>query len=211
MMTMTFLSPSGVAPDVLVDPEHPHPVDAGGVGDQDPTARAQDRVVGGVPRDPEALSDPGDGQVLTDDPFERSPRRVGLARGSAALLMSRAPGVPATRAPAAANRDQQRGGAPAERRSSTGTAPRSTSGITDPEAKRAGDRRLHDRAVTLDPAARGDHTEDTQTTDEHCRRRPELGQPVVTRSVGAARRGHPFRQRAAASAVRWFTGQDPCR
>ena len=142
MMTMTFLSPSGVAPDVLVDPEHPHPVDAGGVGDQDPTARAQDRVVGGVPRDPEALSDPGDGQVLTDDPFQRSPRRVGLARGSAALLMSRAPGVPATRAPVAANRDQQRAGAPAERRCSTGTAPRSTSGITELEAIRAKNRRL---------------------------------------------------------------------
>ena len=45
-----------MSPEVLVDPAFPHPVQAGGVADQDPAALGQDRVVGGIPRDPEALA-----------------------------------------------------------------------------------------------------------------------------------------------------------
>jgi len=51
-----LVAAAGVPPDVLVDADHPHPVEAGGVVDQDPPAFGQDGVVGGVPRDPESLS-----------------------------------------------------------------------------------------------------------------------------------------------------------
>jgi transposase len=46
---------------------------------------------------------------------QRSPRRDSFARGWAALLGVLAPHVPATGAPVAADRDQQRGGSPAQR------------------------------------------------------------------------------------------------
>jgi 3-deoxy-D-manno-octulosonic-acid transferase len=64
--------------------------EAGWVGDQDPPALGQDRVVGGVPRHPERLGDPGDRQVRQTIPAsaQRSPPRDSLARGSAALLVS---------------------------------------------------------------------------------------------------------------------------
>jgi hypothetical protein len=52
----------GVAPHVLIDL------------DENPLAFGQDRVVGGVPRDPEAFGDPGDGEVLDHDPFQCPPQ-----------------------------------------------------------------------------------------------------------------------------------------
>jgi len=107
---------AGVTPDVLIDPEHPDPVEAGGVGDQDPPALGQDGVVGGVPRDPEGFGDTGDREVLADDrlqrPAQRTAGQLGPRLGGPAGVL--APDVPATGAPVPADRDQQRGGAPAE-------------------------------------------------------------------------------------------------
>ena len=66
---------------------------------------------------PEALGDPSDREVLTDDPFQRpapsAAGELGPRLGRFADVL--APDVPATRAPVAAEGDQQRGGAPAER------------------------------------------------------------------------------------------------
>ena len=50
------------------------PSNRAGIVDQDPLALGQDRVVGGVPRDPEALGDPGDGQVLAHERLQRPPQ-----------------------------------------------------------------------------------------------------------------------------------------
>ena len=89
---MTYLSPRRVCRQhVLVDADHLHAVEPVRVVDQDPLALGQDRVVGGVPRDPEPLGDPGDGQVLATtmpSSAHRSPRRDSFARGSAAWLVS---------------------------------------------------------------------------------------------------------------------------
>jgi len=43
---------TGVPPYAAIDTKHPDTVEPGGVGDQDPAALGQDRVVGGIPRDP---------------------------------------------------------------------------------------------------------------------------------------------------------------
>ena len=77
-------------PYAAIDTKHPDTVEPGGVGDQDPPALGQDGVVGGVPGDSESLRDADDREVLADDPAsaQRSPPRVSLARGSAALLVS---------------------------------------------------------------------------------------------------------------------------
>ncbi len=62
-----------MAPHVLVHPEHPDAVEPVRVVDQDALALGQDRVVRGVPRDPEPLSHSGHRQVLTHD--RRSPHQ----------------------------------------------------------------------------------------------------------------------------------------
>ena len=62
-----LVAAAGVSPDVLVDPDHGHAVEPAGVIDQHAFALGKDRVVGGVPRDPETLGDPGNGQVLDHD------------------------------------------------------------------------------------------------------------------------------------------------
>ena len=150
MMTVTYLSPRRVVPpDVLVDADHPHPVEAGGVVDQDPPAFGQDGVVGGVPRDPESLSDPSDREVLADDrrqrPAQGPASELGpRLRGLASVL---APDVSAAGAPVPADRDQQRGGAPPEglmcetagdsvtRRSLTTATPAPPVGLNSPARK----------------------------------------------------------------------------
>ena len=87
------------------------------VGDQDPLALGQDRVVSGVPRDPEALGHARHGQVLTHDRLQRPPQpaegelRPPL-RGPGGVL---APHVPTAGAPVAAHGDLQRRGTPAQR------------------------------------------------------------------------------------------------
>jgi hypothetical protein len=114
---VALVARAGVPPDVLVDADHADAVEPAGVFDQGPTAFGQYGVVGGVPRDPEAFGDAGDGQVLADDPFQRPPQppagqlRACLGRPAGVL----APHVPAPAAPVAADRDQQHGRPPAQR------------------------------------------------------------------------------------------------
>ena len=112
-----FVAAAGVAPDVLVDADHGHPVEPAGVIDEDPLALGQHGVVGGVPRHRETFSDAGHAQVLAHDPFQRPPQsaarelrpRLGRLRGALA------PHVPAPGAPVAADRDQQCRRSPAQR------------------------------------------------------------------------------------------------
>ena len=107
----------GVAPDVLVDPDGSDPVEAVWIVDQDALALSQDRVVRGVPRHGEAFGDPGHGQVLDHDRFQRPPqpppRQLSPRLGRPRRVL--APHVPAVGAPVAPDRDQQNGGSPSER------------------------------------------------------------------------------------------------
>jgi len=52
-----------VLPDVLVNLEDPHPLQAGRVGDEDPASLGEDRVVDGIPRHAQGGGDPGDAEV----------------------------------------------------------------------------------------------------------------------------------------------------
>lgn len=86
----TLVTGPGVPPHVLINPDDRDPVQAGRVGDQDPSALVQDRVVRGVPCHRQPLGDPGHGQVLTHDPTraQARPAREIFARGSAAAVVS---------------------------------------------------------------------------------------------------------------------------
>jgi hypothetical protein len=102
---------------VLIDPDDLHALEPVKVIDEDPLALGEDGVVGGVSDDPEALGDPGHGQVLAHDPFQRPPQTsAGQLRprfgGTAGVL---APHVPTPAAPVAPDRDQQRRRAPTQR------------------------------------------------------------------------------------------------
>ena len=81
---------------MLVDPDHPHAVEPGRVVDQDPAALGEDRVVSGVPGDPEPLGDPGDREVLAHDGLPAPT----AGRGETASPAARRPGwcLGATRA-----------------------------------------------------------------------------------------------------------------
>ena len=85
-----LVTTAGVPPDVLIDAYDLHPVEPGRIVDEYSLSFGQDRCVGGVPRDPEALGDAGNGQVLHHDALQRPPQAPAesFARGSAALLVS---------------------------------------------------------------------------------------------------------------------------
>ena len=108
---------AGVPPDVLIDPEPPHPAEAGRVADQNPAALGEEGVVGGVPGDSESLRGSGDRAVLADGrrqrPAQPAARELGRRLSGPAGVL--APHVPATRAPVAAACDEQRRRAPTER------------------------------------------------------------------------------------------------
>ena len=69
-----LVAAAGVAPHVLTDPEHRDAVEAGRIGDEHASAFGEHRGVRAAPPHSEALGDPGDGEVLPDDPGER-PRK----------------------------------------------------------------------------------------------------------------------------------------
>ena len=75
MITVTYLSPRRVCRHTCSStPMTRDAVEPVRVVDQDALALGQDGVVGGVPRDPEPFGDPGDGQVLDHDAFQRPPQ-----------------------------------------------------------------------------------------------------------------------------------------
>ena len=74
MITVTYLSPRRVCRQLLIHADDLHVVEAVRIVYQDPAALGQDRVVGGVPRDPQSVGDPSDTQVLTHHPFQRPPQ-----------------------------------------------------------------------------------------------------------------------------------------
>ena len=140
MITVTYLSPRRVCRQTCSStPITLTPSNRGGSLDQHPLALGQDRVVGGVPRHPETLGDPGHGQVLTHDALQRPPQPApGQLRprlgGLGGVL---APHVPAPGAPVAADRDLQRRRPPPQRlvrqppdHACPAAAPRSRSGGT---------------------------------------------------------------------------------
>jgi hypothetical protein len=112
-----LVATAGVPQGVLVNPDHLNAVEPAGILDQHPLAFSQDRVVGGVPCDAEAFGDPGHGQVLAHDSFQRPPqtpaRQLRPRRGGVAGVL--APHVPTPGAPVAAHRHFQRGRPPPER------------------------------------------------------------------------------------------------
>jgi hypothetical protein len=100
---------AGVPPHMLIDADDLHPVEPAGVGDQHPPALGQDRVVGGVPRHRQPLGNPGHGQMLHDDAFQRPPQATARQpgprlSGPAGVLP---PHMPAPGAPVAPDRHQQ--------------------------------------------------------------------------------------------------------
>ena len=102
---------------MLIDANDLHALEPRGVVDQQPLAFSQDRVVGGVPRDPESLGDTCDGEVCDHDPFQRPPQpgarelRAWLRRGAGVL----APHVSAVGTAVAAHYNFQHGRSPAQR------------------------------------------------------------------------------------------------
>ncbi len=88
-MTVRFVALAGVAPEVLIDPEHPHSVETVRVGNQDPTTLGRDRCDSGVARNAQRFADTRATvrcwQTIPSS-AQRSAPRVSLARGSAALL-----------------------------------------------------------------------------------------------------------------------------
>ncbi len=102
---------------MLIDPDDLDAVEPGLVVDEDSLTFGQDGGVGSVPRDRESFGDPGDGQVLDHDAFQRPPqpaaRELRPRLGGTAGVVT--PHVPAARAPVAAHDYLQRRRAPAQR------------------------------------------------------------------------------------------------
>ena len=106
-----------VAPDVLVDAEHPNPVEPAGVIDEHAASLGEDRIIGRVPGHPQPCGDPGHSEVVDHDPFQRPPHPATrqlrpLRRRSGEVL---APGAPAPRTLVSADADQQHARAVPER------------------------------------------------------------------------------------------------
>lgn len=102
---------------MLVDTDDADAVEAGRVVDQDPLALGEDGAVGGVPGHGQCLGEAGDGEVLADEadqgPSQCGPGQLGARLGCAARVL--APDVAAAGALVAADGDEQRRGAPAQR------------------------------------------------------------------------------------------------
>lgn len=94
---------AGVAPAVLVNPDHTHTIEASRIRDQDALSFGQHGVVGGVPRDVETDRDPRHAQVLDhksfQTPTQRGPRQLRTRLGCGTDVL--APHPPALDAPIA--------------------------------------------------------------------------------------------------------------
>jgi hypothetical protein len=171
----------GVPPDVHIHANHLHAVEAVRVVDQGTLAFGQDGVVGGVPGDSEPVGDPGHGEVLHHQAFQRPPQTSAgqlrpRLRSEAGVLP---PDVAALAAAVAPDGDLQAGGSPAERlvrQPSDHGAPRNALAAAAPAP-----------VVRVDDAA-GEHraigVEALTGHDE-----PELVQAAEHSQVGAAEAG----------------------
>ncbi len=118
MITVTYLSPRRVCRQTCSStPITATPSNRCGSSISSALTFGEDGVVGGVPRHPEAVGDPGDGEVLHHQPFQRPPQSAAgqlrpRLRGPAGVL---APHMPALAAAVAAHGDVQAGRSPAER------------------------------------------------------------------------------------------------
>ena len=180
---------AGVAPDVLVDADHPHPVEAGRVRDQQSLALGQHSVVRGVPRHAERPGDPSDTQMADDERFERPrqrpPRQPRSRRcGTAGVLT---PGPPARSARVAAHAEHQGGRPPPERLvrqlpNDTVTHPRSATALPAPPiAGRRGHPAGKERTAGSDPLAGRHQPEGFQAAE---RGQVGRGEAVSGSSVG---------------------------
>jgi hypothetical protein len=102
---------------VLVDADHPNPVEPCRVIDQYPLSLRENSIVGRVPGHAQPCGDTRHGEMVEHDALQRPPhpatRQLGsLRRGCRDVF---APRAPAPSAPIAADSDQQRGGAMPER------------------------------------------------------------------------------------------------
>ena len=107
----------GVPPDMLVDTERGHALEAGRVIDEAPAALGEDRAVRGMPGHPETGGGTGHGEMVDHDRFQRPPEPAAgdlrpRRRGLRGVLPPRLPAVPA---PIAAHPHQQRRGPVPER------------------------------------------------------------------------------------------------
>lgn len=102
---------------MLIDPDGGDAIEAVRVIDQEPFPFGQDRVVGGMPCDPQMLRDPGHREVVTDHRAQRPPHPA-MRDLPAWLRHARhvfTPGPPAMRTRIPAHPDQERGRPVAER------------------------------------------------------------------------------------------------
>lgn len=112
-----LVTAAGVAPHVLIHPDHSDTLETALIVDQHPLALGHDRVVRGVPRDPQTRGDPRHRQVLAHDPLKSPPQpaprqpRPRLGR----LARTLTPHVSTPRAPVPANHHLQHGRPPADR------------------------------------------------------------------------------------------------
>lgn len=102
---------------MLVNTEHPNPVEPAGDIDEHSASLGEDSIIRRVPRHPETCGDTRHGEVVDHDPFQRPPHPAtgqlrSRRRRSGEVLT---PGAPAPRALVAADPDEQRGRAMPER------------------------------------------------------------------------------------------------
>ena len=204
---------TGVPPHVLVDPDRPHPVEPCRVVEQHALAFGQDRVVGRIPRHSKSFGDPGHGQVLHHDPFQRpgqgAPGQPGPRLGGGAGVLP--PHVRAAGAPVPADLELQRGGSPAERfvRELPGHGipgdPFAAAAAAPPV--RLDDAARDDSPVGLEPLADGFKSEFVETGE---RRQVRLGEVSAFGSASTTNRCHAILSSHSPTSARVTSGWSRC-
>jgi hypothetical protein len=171
----------GVPPDVLIDADDGDAVEAVRVVDQGTLAFGEDSVVRSVPRHPEPVGDPGHGEVLHHQAFQRPPQtsagQLGPRLRSEAGVLP--PHMPALAAAVAPDGDVQAGGSPAERlvrqpsdhgaprNALAAAAPAPVVGVDDPAGEH--------RAIGVEALAGHDESELVQAAEHSQVRTAEAG------------------------------------